>query len=98
MSVSANNIYLQAGALNVEIRWRGMAWIDPGTHESLFELAQFVEIIERRQSLKIACPEENAFRNGFIDAAQLERLAAPLLKNAYGRYLMKLIREKDRFL
>ncbi|MDR3423979.1 MAG: glucose-1-phosphate thymidylyltransferase RfbA [Alphaproteobacteria bacterium] len=89
-----NTIYLQAGRLNVEIMGRGYAWLDTGTHESLLEAGQFVETIERRQGLKIACPEEIAFHSGFIDAAQLERLAAPLLKNAYGRYLMQLLERR----
>ncbi len=89
-----NRIYLERGQLAVEIMGRGYAWLDTGTHESLLEASQFIEIIERRQGLKIACPEEIAYRKGFIDAAQLQRLAAPLLKNDYGRYLMRLLGEQ----
>jgi glucose-1-phosphate thymidylyltransferase len=85
---------MQQGQLNVEIMGRGYAWLDTGTHESLLEASQFVQTIEHRQGLKIACPEEIAFHNGYIDAAQLEKLAKPLLKNAYGQYLMKLIQQK----
>jgi glucose-1-phosphate thymidylyltransferase len=89
-----NCLYMQHGKLNVKIMGRGYAWLDTGTHESLLEASQFVQTIEHRQGLKIACPEEIAFRNGYIDAAQLERLAKPLLKNAYGQYLMKLLQKK----
>jgi glucose-1-phosphate thymidylyltransferase len=89
-----NCLYMQQGKLNVEIMRRGYAWLDTGTHESLLEAGQFVQIIERRQGLKIACPEEVAFRNNYIDAAQLERLARPLVKNTYGQYLMSLL-EKE---
>ncbi len=89
-----NRIYLERGQLAVEIMGRGYAWLDTGTHESLLEASQFIEIVERRQGLKIACPEEIAYRKGFIDAAQLQRLAAPLLKNDYGRYLMRLLGEQ----
>ena len=89
-----NCLYMDKGQLNVEIMGRGYAWLDTGTHESLLEAGQFVQTIERRQGLKIACPEEIAFHKGYIDAAQLERLAAPLLKNAYGQYLMQLIQKK----
>ena len=92
-----NCLYLKEGRLNVEIMRRGYAWLDTGTHESLLEAGQFVQTIERRQGLKIACPEEVAFRNGYIDAAQIERLAAPLLKNAYGQYLMQLIQKKGGY-
>jgi len=86
-----NRIYMSKGQLNVEIMGRGYAWLDTGTHESLLEAGQFVQTIEHRQGLKIACPEEIAFYKGYIDAAQLERLATPLLKNAYGQYLMQIL-------
>ena len=89
-----NRIYLERGKLSVEIMGRGYAWLDTGTHESLLEASQFIQTIEHRQGLKIACPEEIAYRNGFIDAAQLEKLAAPLLKSGYGNYLMQVLKEK----
>jgi len=89
-----NRIYLQKRRLSVEVMGRGTAWLDTGTHESLLEAAHFIETIERRQGLKIACPEEIAYRMGYIDAAQLERLAEPMRKNAYGRYLLDVLREK----
>ena len=89
-----NSLYMKEGKLNVEIMGRGYAWLDTGTHESLLEAGQFVQTIERRQGLKIACPEEIAFRKGYIDEAQVESLAAPLLKNAYGQYLMRLLEKK----
>ena len=88
-----NRRYLEAGKLKVEIMSRGMAWLDTGTHDSLLEAALFVHTIERRQGLNIACPEEIAYRQGFINAAQLEALAAPIAKSGYGQYLMKLLRE-----
>ena len=83
-----NRLYLEAGNLNVELMGRGFAWLDTGTHGSLLDAALYVRIVEERQGLKICCPEEIAWRQGFIDDAQLERLAAPLLKSGYGRYLM----------
>ncbi|MDH4234259.1 MAG: glucose-1-phosphate thymidylyltransferase RfbA [Gallionella sp.] len=92
-----NRIYLERGKLGVEIMGRGYAWLDTGTHESLLEASHFIQTIERRQGLKIACPEEIAYRKGFIDEAQLEQLAAPLLKSGYGDYLMRLLKEKDFF-
>jgi glucose-1-phosphate thymidylyltransferase len=89
-----NARYLAAGQLEVEIMGRGYAWLDTGTHDSLLEAGQFIATLEKRQGLKVACPEEIAFRAGWIDAAQLERLAQPLMKNGYGRYLMKLLSER----
>jgi glucose-1-phosphate thymidylyltransferase len=88
-----NRRYLEAGRLSVEVMGRGTAWLDTGTHESLLEAAHFIETIERRQGLKIACPEEIAYRMRYIDAAQLERLAAPMKKNAYGQYLLDVLRD-----
>jgi glucose-1-phosphate thymidylyltransferase len=87
-----NQAYLQQGTLRVELMGRGVAWLDTGTYESLLQAANFVEAIENRQGLKVCCPEEIAFREGFIDAAQLERLAAPLAKTSYGQYLQQLLR------
>ncbi len=86
--------YLEWGELDVQVMGRGQAWLDTGTHESLLEAATFIETIEKRQGLKIACPEEIAYRQGFIDAAQIERLAAPLAKNGYGQYLLALLNER----
>lgn len=86
-----NVAYLNKGSLQVETIGRGVAWLDTGTHESLLEASNFIETIENRQGLKVACPEEVAFRQGFIDATQVERLAQPLLKTAYGRYLMQVL-------
>ncbi len=88
-----NRHYLAQGTLHVEILGRGLAWLDTGTHESLLDAAHFIETIERRQGLKIACPEEIAFRQGWIGAQDLERLAAPLAKNGYGQYLLRLLSE-----
>jgi glucose-1-phosphate thymidylyltransferase len=88
-----NRRYLEAGKLKVEIMSRGMAWLDTGTHESLLEAALFVHTIERRQGLDIACPEEVAYRQGFINAEQLEKLAAPIANSRYGRYLMTVLSE-----
>ncbi|SDH12425.1 glucose-1-phosphate thymidylyltransferase RfbA [Janthinobacterium sp. YR213] len=89
-----NRVYLERGELNVELMGRGMAWLDTGTHESLLEAGQFIATIENRQGLKVACPEEIAYRKGYIDAAKLEQLAQPLKKNAYGQYLLRLLEEK----
>ncbi|MHB1236811.1 MAG: glucose-1-phosphate thymidylyltransferase RfbA [Gallionella sp.] len=88
-----NRIYLERNSLSVEIMGRGYAWLDTGTHESLLEASQFIQTIEHRQGLKIACPEEIAYHLGFIDAAQLEQLATPLLKSGYGAYLMRVLKE-----
>jgi glucose-1-phosphate thymidylyltransferase len=88
-----NRHYLQQGTLQVEVMGRGMAWLDTGTHESLLDASQFIETIERRQGLKIACPEEIAFRLGWISAQELEALAAPLAKSGYGDYLLRLLQE-----
>jgi glucose-1-phosphate thymidylyltransferase len=88
-----NLAYLGRGELACEVMGRGMAWLDTGTHESLLEAAQYIETIERRQGLKIACPEEIAYRQGFIDAAQLEKLGSAMAKNGYGQYLLALLRE-----
>lgn len=92
----ANRIYLDRGQLSVELMGRGYAWLDTGTHESLIEASNFIETIEHRQGLKVACPEEIAYRRGFIDAAQLQRLAEPLSKNGYGKYLMNLLKDEVR--
>ena len=89
-----NNVYLKQGELNVELMGRGMAWLDTGTHESLLEAGQFVATIEKRQGLKVACPEEIAFRRNYISAEQLEALAQPLKKNEYGQYLLRLLQHK----
>ena len=89
-----NKAYLEAGKLTVEVMGRGMAWLDTGTHESLLEAGQFIATLEKRQGLKVACPEEIAFRKHYIDASQLERLAAPMRKNGYGAYLMRILQEK----
>jgi glucose-1-phosphate thymidylyltransferase len=89
-----NATYLRQGQLSVEIMGRGYAWLDTGTHDSLLEAGQFIATLEKRQGLKVACPEELAFRNGWIDAAQLAALAQPLAKSGYGQYLLKLLGEK----
>jgi glucose-1-phosphate thymidylyltransferase len=89
-----NRAYLERGELEVVTMGRGMAWLDTGTHEALLEAAHFIETIERRQGLKIACPEEIAYRMGFIDAGQLEALARPLAKSGYGEYLLRVLSER----
>jgi glucose-1-phosphate thymidylyltransferase len=89
-----NRTYLERGQLAVEVMGRGTAWLDTGTHESLLEAAHFIETIERRQGLKIACPEEIAYRMGYIDASRLERLAQPMAKSAYGQYLLEVLRDR----
>ena len=86
-----NQAYLRLGELAVEVMGRGMAWLDTGTHESLLEAAQYIATIERRQGLKIACPEEIAYRQGYIDAAALEKLGQAMAKNGYGQYLLSLL-------
>jgi len=89
-----NRIYLERNELNVELMGRGMAWLDTGTHESLLEAGQFIATIENRQGLKVACPEEIAYRKGYITASQLDVLAQPLKKNGYGQYLLRLLTDK----
>ena len=91
-----NRHYLEKGQLKVGILSRGTAWLDTGTFESLIQAAQFVEVIEQRQGLKIGCIEEVAFRKGFIDAAQLESIAQPLIKSGYGEYLIRLLQEREK--
>ncbi len=86
--------YLQAGELSVEVMGRGTAWLDTGTHDSLLDAAQFIETIEKRQGLKVNCPEEVAYRSGFIDESQLRALAEPLRKSGYGEYLLKLLESR----
>ena len=89
-----NRLYLEKQKLNVEIMGRGYAWLDTGTHDSLLEASQFIATLENRQGLKVACPEEISYRRGWINASQLEMLAAPLSKNGYGRYLQRVLNEK----
>ena len=93
---AVNQAYLDRGQLDVQIMQRGYAWLDTGTHDSLLEAGQFIATLERRQGLKIACPEEIAWRNGFITSEQLEKLAQPLAKNGYGQYLLRLLNEGAR--
>lgn len=88
-----NRLYLEQGQLNVEVMGRGYAWLDTGTHESLLDAGQFIATLENRQGLKVACPEEIAYRQQWIDAAQLEQLAQPLTKNGYGQYLLRVLNE-----
>ncbi|MCB5196122.1 glucose-1-phosphate thymidylyltransferase RfbA [Deefgea salmonis] len=87
-----NSVYLAQGQLDVKTMGRGYAWLDTGTHESMLEASQFIQTIEARQGLKVCCPEEIAYRHGWIDAAQVEKLAQPLKKNAYGQYLLRMIK------
>jgi glucose-1-phosphate thymidylyltransferase len=89
-----NRVYLERGELSCETMGRGMAWLDTGTHESLLEASQYIATIERRQGLKVACPEEIAYRQQWIDASAVEALAKPMLKNEYGQYLMRMLTEK----
>ena len=91
---SVNQVYLERGQLNVQIMQRGYAWLDTGTHESLLEASQFIATLEHRQGLKIACLEEIAWRNGYINAEQVEKLAVPLAKNGYGQYLQRMLKER----
>jgi glucose-1-phosphate thymidylyltransferase len=89
-----NRLYLEKQKLNIEIMGRGYAWLDTGTHDSLLEASQFIATLENRQGLKVSCPEEISYRRGWINASQLERLAAPLSKNGYGQYLQRVLKEK----
>ena len=89
-----NRVYLKAAKLHVKVMGRGMAWLDTGTHEALLEASQFIATIEKRQGLKVAVPEEIAYRKGYIDSAALEQLAAPLKNNGYGRYLLQVLNDK----
>jgi glucose-1-phosphate thymidylyltransferase len=93
---AVNQTYLEQGQLSVQIMQRGYAWLDTGTHDSLLEASQFIATLERRQGLKVACVEEIAWRNGFIDDVQLQKLAQPLAKNGYGQYLMRMLVERSR--
>ncbi|MDD0810229.1 glucose-1-phosphate thymidylyltransferase RfbA [Curvibacter sp. RS43] len=92
---TVNETYLAQGQLSVQIMQRGYAWLDTGTHDSLLDAGQFIATLERRQGLKVACPEEIAWRNGFINSEQLEKLAQPLAKNGYGQYLLRLLKDKN---
>jgi glucose-1-phosphate thymidylyltransferase len=89
-----NKAYLTRGELHVQVMGRGDAWLDTGTHESLIEAATFIEAIETRQALKVACPEEIAYRQGFISAAQVRDLAQPLKNTQYGQYLLRMLEER----
>jgi glucose-1-phosphate thymidylyltransferase len=93
---TVNQIYLDRGKLDVQVMGRGYAWLDTGTHESLLEASMFIQTLEKRQGLKIACPEEIAYRSGYITDGQLEKLIAPLAKNGYGQYLQRLLQEDRR--
>lgn len=91
---TVNQIYLDSGRLDVQVMGRGYAWLDTGTHDSLLEASMFIQTLEKRQGLKIACPEEVAYRRGYITTEQMERLAEPLAKNGYGKYLLDILKEK----
>jgi glucose-1-phosphate thymidylyltransferase len=91
---TVNEAYLKMNQLQVEIMGRGYAWLDTGTHDSLLEASHFIATLENRQGLKVSCPEEIAYRRGWINASQLENLAAPLSKNGYGQYLQRVLKEK----
>ena len=93
---TVNQVYLERGKLDVQIMYRGFAWLDTGTHESLLDASMFIQTLEKRQGLKIACPEEIAFRKGYITSAELEKLIVPLAKNGYGQYLQRLLAEDKR--
>ena len=93
---TVNQIYLESGKLDVQVMGRGYAWLDTGTHDSLLEASVFIQTLEKRQGLKIACPEEIAYRQGYITAEQIEKLAQPLVKNGYGQYLLSLLQEGIR--
>lgn len=92
---TVNQAYLELNQLNVQIMQRGYAWLDTGTHDSLLEASQFIATLENRQGLKVACPEEIAFRQGWLNTSQLEKLAQPLIKNGYGQYLLRLLEENS---
>ena len=93
---SVNQCFLDDGELRVKLLGRGFAWLDTGTHDSLSEASTFVEVIEKRQGLKVACLEEIAYRNGWIGAEQLKQVAQPMTKNQYGQYLLNLLNEKEK--
>lgn len=92
---TVNQMYLEQGKLDVQVMGRGSAWLDTGTHDSMLEASMFIQTLEKRQGLKICCPEEIAYRKGYINAAQIEKLAAPLAKNAYGQYLLAMLKEHN---
>ena len=91
---TVNQSYLERGQLDVQLMGRGYAWLDTGTYDSLLEAAMFVQTLEKRQGLKVACPEEIAYRRGYIDLSQLEKLAVPLAKNSYGQYLLRIVKSE----
>ncbi len=93
---TVNQRFLADGELRVQTLGRGFAWLDTGTHDSLAEASTYIEVLEKRQGLKVGCPEEIAYRQGWIDEAKMRELAEPMLKNRYGRYLLKVIEEKSQ--